>query len=47
MIKENVLPDSLSFGLPPAPQEDVNKIIRSLNTNKATGLTSVISHNIS
>ena len=34
-IKENVLPDSLSFDLPPAPKEDINKIIKSLNGNKA------------
>ena len=36
--KKIVLPDSLSFDLPPASQEDINKIVKSLNANKATGL---------
>ena len=34
-IKENVLPDSLSFDLP--SKEDINKIVHSLNVNKAAG----------
>ena len=34
-IKENVLPDSLSFDLPPASKEDINMIVKSLNANKA------------
>ena len=36
-MKENVLPDSLSFDLPPASTEDINKIVKSLNVNKTTG----------
>ena len=36
-IKENVLPGALSFDLPPAFKEDINKIVKSLNVNKATG----------
>ena len=31
------MPDSLSFDLPPASKEDANKIVKSLNANKATG----------
>ena len=36
-IKENVLPEILSFELPPASKQDINKIVMSLNANKATG----------
>ena len=36
-MKENVLTDFLSFDLPPASEEDINKIVKSLNANKATG----------
>ena len=36
-MKENVLPGSLSFDLPPASKEGINKIVKSLNVNKATG----------
>ena len=36
-IKENVLPDSLGFDFPPASKEDINKILKSFNANKATG----------
>ena len=36
-IKENVLPDSLSFDLPSTSKEDINKIVDSLNANKAVG----------
>ena len=38
-IKESLLPDLLSFDLTPASKEDkkIIKIIKSLNTNKATG----------
>ena len=36
-IKENVLPDFLSFELPPASKQDINKIVMSLSANKATG----------
>ena len=35
--EEKVLPCSLSFDLPPASNEDINKIVKSLNANKATG----------
>ena len=31
------MPGSLSFDLPPASKEDINKIVKSLNINKATG----------
>ena len=34
---KNVLPGPLSFDLPPASKEDINKIVKSLNANKATG----------
>ena len=30
------MPDSLSFELPSASEEDINKIVKSLNANKAT-----------
>ena len=36
-IKENVLPDFLGFELRPASKEDIKKIVKSLNVNKATG----------
>ena len=36
-IKENILQGSLSFDLPPSSQEDINKIVKSLNANKASG----------
>ena len=36
-ITENVLPDSLSFDLPPASKKDINKIVKSLSANKAAG----------
>ena len=36
-IKENILRDSLSFDLPPASNEDINKIVKSPKANKATG----------
>ena len=36
-IKENVWPDSLSFDLPSTSKEDINKIVDSLNANKAAG----------
>ena len=36
IIKENFLPDSWSFDLPPASKEDINKIVKSLNANKST-----------
>ena len=35
-IKEKVLPNSLSFDLPSASKEDINKIVKSLTANKAT-----------
>ena len=31
----------MSFDLPPASQEDINKIVKSLNANKATGLDGI------
>ena len=31
------MPGSLSFDLPPASKEDMNKIVESVNVNKATG----------
>ena len=34
-IKENLLPDSLSFDLPPASKEDINKVVKLLTANKA------------
>ena len=36
-MKENVLPCSWSFDLPLACKEDINKIFKLLNANKATG----------
>ena len=36
-IKENVLPCSLSFDLPTVSKNDINKIVKSLNSNKAAG----------
>ena len=36
-ITENILPDSLSFDLPPASKKDINKIIKPLSANKAAG----------
>ena len=35
-VKENILLGCLSFDLPPASKEDINKIVKSLNANKAT-----------
>ena len=35
------MPDSLSFHLPPASKEDINKIVKSLNVNKATRLDGI------
>ena len=37
IIKENIFPSSLSFDLPQASKEDINKIVKSLNANKITG----------
>ena len=35
-IKENVLPDFLSFELPPVSKQDINKIVMSLKqSNRA------------
>ena len=33
-MKENVLPDSMRFDLPPASKEDINKISRSVQTKQ-------------
>ena len=35
-IKEQVSAGSLSFDLPPVSKEDINKIVKLLNANKAT-----------
>ena len=35
------MPDSLSFDLPPASKGDINKIVKSLNANKVTGLDGI------
>ena len=35
------MPEFLSFDLPAAPKEDINKIIKLLNANKATGFDGV------
>ena len=36
MILTKIIPDSLSFDLPPASKKDINQIVKSLNSNKAT-----------
>ena len=35
-IKENILPHNSSFDLPPASTENINKIVKFSNANKAT-----------
>ena len=35
--KKSVFLDSLNFDLPPTSEEDINKIVKSLNVNNATG----------
>ena len=42
-IKEKVSAGSLSFDLPPASKEDINKIVKSLNANKATEPDGILS----